>query len=175
MLAIAIAGCETTAVNPSGVFASDAGCMEGPLAQFGQYIGKWQIEDSSLARDGSGWSDGPGARWDFVCLGDGTAVQDFWMPVGGPVGTNLRTYNPETESWDVIWAIKGQPGYSRITARRHDNGDIVMEYIEPLPDPPRKIAFFPANESGWNWKMEFSFDGGENWTEGYRIQASRIE
>ncbi len=145
------------------------------MAQFGQYIGEWRIEDSSLAKDGSGWSDGKGARWDFVCLGDGTAIQDFWMPNGGPVGTNLRTYNSGTLSWDIAWAVKGQPGYSQITAKQHDNGNIVMEYVSPLPDPPRRITFFPATENGWKWRLEFSFDGGESWTEVYRIKASRIE
>ena len=149
-----------------------AGCMDGPMAQFGRYIGNWRIADSSLARDGSGWSDGPGANWDFVCVGDGAAVQDFWMPNGGPVGTNLRTYNSETDSWDIAWAVNGTPGFAHITARQDDAGNIVMHYKSPIPDPPRRITFYPPDESGWNWTLEFSFDGGESWTEVYRIKAT---
>lgn len=158
----------------SGYFGSDAGCLEGPLAQFGQYLGQWEIRDSSLAQDGSGWSDGVGAQWDFVCVGDGTAIQDFWMPNGGPVGTNLRTYNPETESWDIVWTVKRLTGQAHINAQQQDNGNIVMTYVSPPQNPPRRITFFPATENNWNWVMEFSFDGGENYIEVYRIEATRI-
>ena len=66
--------------------AAENACMDGPIAQFGRYVGDWKIEDESLARDGSGWSDGKGARWVFECIGDGTAVQDYWMPNGGGYG-----------------------------------------------------------------------------------------
>ena len=103
-------------------------CMEGPLAQFGQYIGDWDIEDFRLSPDGGEWTPGAGARWNFVCLGDGTAIQDFWIPNDGPVGTNLRTWNPDTESWDIAWAIKGLPGFAHIQAEMHDDGNIVMRY-----------------------------------------------
>lgn len=148
-------------------------CMQGPLAEFGQYIGDWDIEDSQLSQDGSGWTPGAGARWNFICLGDGTAIQDFWLPNGGPVGTNLRTYNAETESWDIAWAVKGLPGFAHIQAESDENGNIVMMYKSPIPDPPRKITFFPADADGWNWKLEISADGGGKWTEVYRIKASR--
>ena len=147
-------------------------CMLGPLAQFGQYIGNWNIEDSQLSKDGSEWTPGAGARWDFVCIGDGTAVQDFWMPEGGPVGTNLRVYNADTESWDVAWAITPVPGISRINAKQDEHGNIVMQYVAPIPSPLRRITFFPADASGWKWQLEFSTDDGATWFEVYRISAT---
>jgi len=148
-------------------------CMEGPLAQFGQYIGDWDIEDAQLSQDGSGWAPGAGARWNFVCLGEGTAIQDFWMPNDGPVGTNLRTWNPDTEAWDVAWATKGLSGFAHIQAEMNAEGNIVMRYKSPIPDPLRRITFFPANAKGWHWKLEISSDEGQNWTEVYRIKATR--
>ena len=153
-------------------FDRQAGCNEGALAQFGQYIGDWRIEDSGKSRETGEWEPGDGARWIFECLGDGTAIQDFWIPNGGPVGTNLRPYNSETESWDIAWAIKGVPGFAHITAKQNTVGEIVMKYKSPIPDPPRKITFYPANDKGWNWKLELSLDGGESWTEVYRIKAT---
>lgn len=153
-------------------FESRAGCNEGPLAQFGQYIGDWKIEDSRLSRETGEWEPGTGARWIFACLGDGSAIQDFWLPPGGPVGTNLRTYNDKTESWDVAWAIKGVPGFAHIVAKQAETGEIVMEYKSPLQDPPRRITFYPPDADGWRWKLELSFDGGDNWTEVYRINAT---
>ena len=152
-----------------------AACMEGPLEQFGRYIGNWDIEDSQLSQDGQTWAPGDGAQWNFVCLGNGTAIQDFWIQPDGNVGTNLRTYNPETESWDIAWTITPMPGFAHIQAEEDDNGNIVMHYKSPLPDPLRRITFFPPDEHGWNWKLEFSNDGGESWFEVYRIKATRSD
>lgn len=149
-------------------------CMEGPLAQFGRYIGDWNIEDSQLSKDGQEWLPGEGARWIFSCLGNGTAIQDFWLPTNGNVGTNLRTFDPESGTWEIAWAIDTAPGFAHIQARQDDDGNIVMHYKAPLPEPPRRITFFPPDDGGWNWKLEFMLDG-ENWTEVYRIRATRIE
>ena len=169
MLLSAAAFAETSVLP----FNSTDGCKEGPLTQFGQYIGDWKIEDSSLSRDTGEWEPGQGARWIFTCLGDGTAIQDFWIPFSGPVGTNLRTYQAQTDSWDIAWAIKGTPGFAHIVAKQNITGEIIMEYKSPLPNPPRRITFYPVDGDRWKWKLEFSFDGGDNWTEVYRIMATR--
>jgi len=153
-------------------FGNTEACMQGPLAEFGQYIGDWKIEDSTLAKDGSGWTDGEGARWIFTCLGNGTAIQDFWLPANGAVGTNLRTYKPETGAWEIAWTVDKLPGFSHIRAERDEDGNIVMHYVDPVPTPLRRITFFPADKSGWKWKLEFSNDDGETWFEVYRISAT---
>ncbi len=152
-------------------FESEAGCQQGALRQFGQYIGDWQIADSRRIPDTGEWASGDGARWIFSCLGDGTAIQDFWMPNVGTIGTNLRTYHEETESWDIAWAVKGTPGFAHITAKENKLGEIVMHYRTPLPDPLRRITFYPASDDGWKWKLEISPDG-DSWTEVYRITAT---
>lgn len=146
-------------------------CMEGPMAEFGRYIGNWNIADSSLNAETGNWDSGAGAQWNFVCLG-GMAVQDFWLPAGGNVGTNLRTWNTETNSWDVAWAVTGQSGFAHIGAKMDDSGNIVMQWKSPVPSPARRITFFPPDDDGWNWKLEISQDGGESWIEVYRIKAT---
>lgn len=152
---------------------NDDACMEGPLAQFGRYIGNWDIADSQLSQDGTEWSDGEGAQWNFVCIGNGTAVQDFWMPANGAVGTNLRIYNEVTGNWDIAWAINGLPGFAYIQARENNDGNIVMHYKTPVPNPLRRITFFPPDDTGWDWTMELSTDDGESWFAAYRIRATR--
>ena len=147
-------------------------CQSGPIAEFGRYIGRWTISDSRLDQDGQGWSPGSGAQWTFVCVGGGTAVQDFWMPADGGVGTNLRTYNPEKKRWDIAWAVDGVPGFAHIVARRAADDTIVMFYESPQPTPQRRITFYPPDASGWDWKLEISADGGTSWTEVYRIRAT---
>lgn len=150
-----------------------AGCMEGPLEQFGRYIGDWNIEDEELAEDGSRWVAGDGARWIFVCLGDGTAIQDYWLPEDGRVGTNLRMYNEETGKWDIAWMIDSLPRFVHIEAERQNDDTIVMHYVEPIPDPLRRVTFHPPEENSWDWMLEYSRDGGETWREVYRIHATR--
>ncbi len=147
-------------------------CLEGPMAEFGQYIGNWKISDSQLSQDGT-WVAGAGARWNFICLGDGTAIQDFWMPTNGPIGTNLRTYNSDSQSWDIAWAVKGVPGFAHIGAKLDDAGNIVMRHKTKIPDPLRRITFYPAANDAWKWTLEISSDDGESWLEVYRIQATR--
>jgi len=155
-------------------FSNAAACMQGPLAQFGRYIGDWKIEDSRLSQDGSGWKPGDGARWIFSCLGNGTAVQDFWFPANGNVGTNLRTWNSAEEKWDIAWAVNGVPGFAHIEARQDEQGDVVMSYVAPIPSPLRRITFYPPDDTGWDWQLEFSTDGGESWFAVYKIRATRF-
>lgn len=163
---------QASAADDELPFGDGSACMEGPLAQFGRYVGDWRVADSRLAQDGSGWTEGGGARWIFSCLGNGTAIQDFWLPPDGNVGTNLRTYNSETGKWDIAWAINTLPGFAHIEASQDESGNIVMKYVSPIPDPIRRITFYPPDESGWNWQLEFSTDGGETWFAVYRIRAT---
>ena len=57
-------------------------------------------------------------------------------------------------------------------AKATDDGRIVMTYVSPVPDPLRRITFFPADADGWDWTLEMSTDGGENWQVVYKIRAS---
>ncbi len=161
-----------SANQPTVPLGDKEDCMAGELAQFGRYIGNWDIHDWQFSKDTGEWAEGAGARWNFVCLGEGTAIQDFWMPNDGPLGTNLRTYNPATDTWEIAWAIKPAPGFSHIQARQDEQGNMVMHYKDPVPNPPRRITFFPPNDSGWKWTLELSNDEGKSWFEVYRISAT---
>mgnify|MGYP001555948285 CR=1 FL=1 len=147
-------------------------CLEGPMEQFGRYVGDWNITDEALARDGSGWGPGNGARWIFKCVGDGTAVQDFWDPHNGGWGTNLRTWNPDTESWEIVWAAKALNGLMHISAQQDEEGRIVMEILKPTQNPPRRIIFMPPDETGWSWQQEWWFEKSQTWAPVYKIRAT---
>lgn len=151
---------------------NDNACLEGPMAQFGRYVGDWKITDEALARDGSGWGPGKGARWIFECIGDGVAVQDYWKPNGGGWGTNVRTYNPDTESWEIVWASTGLNGLMHISAKLQEDGSILMNILKPEQDPPRRIIFFPPDEEGWSWQQEWWFENSQAWTPVYKIRAT---
>lgn len=171
-LSLLLAAAPVIADDETRESADDNACMDGSLAQFGRYVGDWHIDDEVLARDGSGWGPGKGARWIFECIGDGLAVQDYWIASGGGFGTNLRSYNPETESWEIVWAAKALNGLMHIRAKQQADGSILMNIVSPKQDPPRRIIFFPPDDTGWNWVQQWSFDGGETWNDVYRIRAS---
>jgi hypothetical protein len=156
-------------------FTGKDACMNGPMAQFGRYVGSWSIQDWTLSPDDDLWISGAGANWIFVCVGNGVAVQDFWMPHGGNVGTNLRTYNRESETWDIVWAASSVLGLARITAQQVQNGSIVMRYASPAHGPIRRITFNPPENNEWRWKMEIPTSDGGSWVEVYRIRATRQE
>jgi hypothetical protein len=147
-------------------------CMDGPMAQFGRYVGDWKIDDESFSRDTGEWQSGVGHRWVFQCIGDGTAVQDFWYPDDGGFGTNLRTYNKETESWEIVWAATSTNGLMHISAEQIADGSIVRNILSPSQEPPRRIIFYPPDKNGWNWTQQWSFDTGETWIDVYRIRAT---
>lgn len=159
--------------EPALPFGNDDACMQGPLAQFGRYIGDWDIEDSQLSRETGQWEPGAGARWIFTCLGNGIAVQDFWFPANGNVGTNLRTVDAETGKWDIVWTATAAPGITRIEAEQDDTGNIVMHIVSPLPTPLRRITFYPPDKNSWDWQLEFSNDDGTTWFPVYKIHATR--
>ncbi len=149
------------------------GCLVGPVEQFGRYIGNWKIQDWQLSQDGETWTEEKGAKWNFMCVGDGIAVQDFWMPNDGGVGTNLRIYNADTSSWDIAWTSTGAPGLSHISAIEDEAGNIVMHYVSPKQNPSRRITFFPPTHDGWDWQLEMSFDDEKSWSVVYKIKATR--
>ncbi|GAB5487907.1 MAG: hypothetical protein Pars2KO_14770 [Parasphingorhabdus sp.] len=163
-----------TTNNPPASIGMDKnkGCLIGPMKQFGRYLGDWDIADEQLQQDGKTWQPGKGARWNFTCLGNGTAIQDFWMPNGGGFGTNLRMYNKDTESWDIAWSNNITPAMAHISAREDSAGNIVMRYVSPQQSPARRITFFPPTDTGWNWKLEISSNGEKTWREVYRIKAT---
>jgi len=147
------------------------GCLEGANAQFGRYLGDWTMSSTTLSRDdGKTWIQGNEARWNFTCVGNGVAIQDFWMPEKG-AGTNLRMYNPKSESWDIAWTSAGTPGMSHINAKQDEDGNIIMHYVDPIPNPLRRITFFTPDDTGWDWHLAMSQDGGENWLTVVKMRA----
>ena len=87
------------------------------------------------------------------------------------VACKARSLNSEN-TWEIAWAITAAPGFSHIRAKQDESGNVVMHYVAPVPSPLRRITFFPPDDEGWNWTLEFSQDDGVSWMEVYRIRAT---
>ncbi len=171
MVLLALVGCgtEPAYVDPS-------------LYQFARLVGSWHIEQQVLQADGSWQAVGP-AEWAFHYTIGGYAIQDQWIqpPSSRPSppgetrqhGTNIRIYDPESDSWQIVWASSDSPSFAIYTAKANDRGEMVMSGPDPeRPGVMQRITYFDITHDRWSWKMEFSRDG-ENWLEVARIAATR--
>lgn len=152
------------------------------LNQFGRLAGTWHIEQQLLPAKGS-WQDIAPAQWNFHYAIGGHAIQDHWIqpPSSQPLspgevrqyGTNIRIYDPETDSWQITWASSDSPSFTTYDAKANEDGEMIMSGPDPdRPGVTQRITYFDIRNDQWSWKMEFSTDG-ENWLEVARIAATR--
>lgn len=153
---------------------SPGSCDHEGVEQFGRYIGAWDIQDWNFDADSGEWISGAGATWTFMCLANGVAIQDFWETEAGGFGSNIRTYNADTNKWDIVWAANNQKGIMIIEAAQDENGDMIMDVVSPTPNQPTRIIFHPPDEDGWNWEMLISPNGDQHWRAIYKIRATPI-
>ena len=158
-----------------------AACLNGPMRQFGRYVGDWDIAEQ-ISADGINWTPGNGARWKFTCVGGGAAIQDYWVPKASDgfaylkgFGSNFRIYDQENETWDVVWAGPGGPSFTHLTGKMNDQGDIVMYWLSPVQSPPRRITFYKPAADGWDWLLEVQGEDSASWQPIYKIRATRRE
>ena len=156
------------------------------VKQFGQFAGDWVCSLESKQQDGS-WQTRPGrAAWNWYYVNDGFAVQDIWNPYyessteqkSGPrVGTNLRIYNPETDSWQAIWAT-GASTKVEIYDAEMAGKDMIMRR-DASDDATRgphlaKITFYNITRSKFDWRYEAApLNNPESFTEQVRLQCER--
>ncbi len=60
----------------------------------------------------------------------------------------------------------------QIEATQQDDGSVLMNILSPTQTPPRRIRFFPPDDTGWNWVQQLSLDDGKTWVDVYRIRAT---
>lgn len=148
--------------------------------QFGQLVGSWAIADESLQPDGT-WAEGPGADWIWRYILDGHAIQDDWIspPIDRAAGrtqrqfgTNIRIYNPASQSWDMAWTSTTDQHITSFSAKAVNN-EIIMQGEWNGRDS--RITFYNITTNTFEWKLEIRGDNAGSWTEIYRIFASRKE
>ena len=169
------AGLISTAPNP-----------EAPeqLTQFGQFQGVWKCTSQNRQPDGS-WKQRPGvATWTWYYVLDGHAVQDLWEPdreanPKAAVGTNLRTYDAETDTWHMVWTTATEPVFATFRAGA-TNGNLVMfgerAATRAFSAHLARITFHNISDEHFDWKYEASSArSSHQWQEVSRLSCDRSE
>lgn len=175
----------TTAAVAGGI-ASNGPNPEAPeeIRQFGQLVGSWHCTGENLQQDGI-WKETPGvSTWDWYYVLDGYAVQDVWRPgpEAGPQaaqGTNLRTFDPDAGTWEVVWTTQKVPKIDFFRAGFRD-GEMHMyaerAASELFPSHLMHITFHNISEEHFDWRYESSgLTDGQTWREVSRLSCKRVQ
>ncbi|MBV1907910.1 MAG: hypothetical protein KUG78_01230 [Kangiellaceae bacterium] len=150
------------------------------LMQFGRLVGKWKIRDQSLDEKGN-WQDGAGADWNFYWILGGNAVQDEWISPGmtestrekgRQFGTNIRTYNPKTKKWEMIWTANTSRKIESFSATGSDDSMVMEGFYN---GSQTRITFYNITNSRFSWKMEKNNNAKKEWQPIYKIEALKID
>jgi hypothetical protein len=147
------------------------------LAQYGRLAGRWRCQLSRPEPDGS-WKKVSASTWTFFFALGGRAIQDVWVPDGGgPVGSNLRLYNPASGAWTMVWASAGQTFFDEFTARA-DGDDIVMHgerrAREAFGAHRARIRFFDVTGDRFRWSYHATAPGADGpWQPIQLLQCER--
>ena len=152
------------------------------LQQFGQFEGVWKCSSQSRQPDGS-WKKRPGmATWTWHYVLDGHAVQDLWEPdleanPKAAIGTNLRTYDAETDTWHMVWTTTQEPVFATFRAGETDGALVMFGERSATPAFPQRLAritFHNISDVHFDWKYEASrARHSHQWREVSRLSCDR--
>jgi hypothetical protein len=139
-------------------------------------IGSWAIESSFTASDGT--SQQTRGEWHFERILGGMGVQDVLFAVGTKprqYGTSLRTVDPRTGLWHVVWMQPGSGEFVSLVGRQE--GDRIIHQGPPLDDPGAPLqrwSFYDIDGASFTWTGESSTDGGASWALEQTMHGTRI-
>lgn len=175
------------AIVPAALSASQLFGPANPEApegieQYGRFVGTWTCASQFRNPEGE-WQKAPSKptwRWHYAL--NGHAVQDVWIPdpenspPGAAMGTNLRVYDKENDTWDMVWTTETTGNFQHFAAQQID-GNMVMTADVPAGNRPAhmaRITFYNISERHFDWKYEASAPGdGVNWMEYSRLSCDR--
>ncbi len=146
-------------------------------------IGDWKCKRQVRQQDGSWQIPEQVSRWEWRYTLNGHAIQDYWYPnaenLEAPgMGTNVRIYNPQNDSWLMTWTFDKLARFQNFDAK-FDGESLVMDGEYPAsprgPAHKAKITFHNISEKHFDWKYESSaLNDGKKWQEGFRLNCDKI-
>jgi len=174
---------------PDGEFGNRNPRAPVDLEHFGQLSGVWSAEQEMRSADGS-WRVVGEALWVWRWGLSGFVVRDLWFQAEkklpaylGNLGrdyllTGLRTFDVETDSWNVAWTANGMgqtPGNDFGTMVAEWQGDRMVMTSPPDYFGVQRVTFSDFTDNSFLWVSEFSSDEGQNWQAVMRVRASRLQ
>ncbi|MBR9814475.1 hypothetical protein GYB61_11540 [bacterium] len=152
------------------------------LMQFGRFVGQWSCTVQQRQADGSWQTQAGEAQWRWTYTLGGHAVQDYWQPADATanptgLGTNLRTWDRDTQQWDVVWATATQQGLETLGGRVA-GPNMVLEMTKQgranRPGHLARITFFDIQAEQFDWIYEASpIDDGQQWSALVQMRCTR--
>lgn len=145
-----------------------------------QIFGEWDAYQVRKNRDGTWSTDTTHYEWRWYSILDGHAIQDDWFKFEGStgsvqtphiVGTNIRIYNASEKQWHMAWIDKTNRKLATFTARNENN--MVIMSGKNARGREVKNTFFNLSKDTFDWKQEWTFDGGNSWVEVSQIHCKR--
>jgi len=156
--------------------ASSAAAPTGP-GELGFWCGHWELETDDWTPNGRVTGR---ATSDVAPILDGHALLDDFRalsPAGEVLfrGTSVRTHDAASGMYLIRWIMVGDPGMTDIRARWNDG---VLEGEGRGSDrggafQERFVYEFDEARDAYEFRMDRSYDGGEQWLEDFSVIRAR--
>ncbi len=148
---------------------------------FGRFIGRWQVRLAIHEPDGV--NQAYNGEWHFSRILKGRAVQDVWIiPSMNKMtsdndyfheyGTSIRTYDPESSKWKVVWVGPIQHHFFVFDVCRTGE-DIILEECSQTK-LKMKWTFYDIAANSFQWKSEVYIRKMKGWFTNYHMSVKRM-
>jgi hypothetical protein len=162
----------TSATDPRAdvITALRAGAAHPSLAEqakvFERLIGAWDVEYTDFSKDGTETH----RSGEFIVgwVLDGRAIQDFWIvyPSGErkdrEVYTDLRYYDPKSQTWPSTFIDPEHASVARFTGRIVGDNRIVLD-TQDFRGVDTRWSVNEIHPDTFVWREEESLDSGKTW------------
>lgn len=129
-------------------------------------IGKWDVASSWRMSDTAAWMDSKAVA-SYSKVLDGCALHMSYESefMGMPFsGLMIHTFNRSTDKWQSAWVdnMSAQMSYSEGT-REGDKMVMTGSSVYQGKEMQNRITISNTTDTSFDWTMENSMDGGENW------------
>jgi hypothetical protein len=147
------------ALTLSTTSAFAAGCTAPQSRQFDFWVGKWKVYPNTANAKQV-------ANSVIENLYAGCAIRENWMPLHGPAGGSLSTYNGAR--WEQFW-VDATGSVAHFTGGWNGKS-MVIQGVWPQPGHANQITrmtYTPRKNGAVEQAGQISNDGGKTWLPGF--------
>ena len=149
------------------------------LKQIDFFIGEWNIEAVDILPDGSFQKNRAKSVVRYIL--DGEAIQDDYLLLDNNDtiifrGTSIRSYNQNTNKYQIVWIMPSHKGITDIVAEWKNNKLISTgKGYDSSGSFLERFEYYDIKPNSYKFKMDRSYDGGKTWIENFgKFTATRV-